>query len=33
MKEFDNATVAVQTGNTMWLGTFRGDRVAYMNAP
>ncbi len=33
MKEFDNATTAVQTGNTLWLGTFRGDRVAYMNAP
>ena len=33
MKEFDNATTAVVIGNTMWLGTFKGDRVAYMAAP
>jgi hypothetical protein len=32
-KAFDNATVAVQAGNLMWLGTFRGDRVAYLPAP
>ena len=32
-KEFDNATTAVQTGNTLWLGTFKGDRIGYMNAP
>ena len=33
MKEFDNATTAIQTGPTLWLGTFKGDRIAYMNAP
>ena len=33
MKEFDNATTAIETGNTLWLGTFRGDRVVYMTAP
>ena len=33
MKEFDNATTAVQVGDTLWLGTFKGDRIAYMNAP
>lgn len=32
-KEFDNATTAVQVGNVLWLGTFKGDRIAYMNAP
>jgi hypothetical protein len=32
-KAFDNATVAVQTGNIMWLGTFKGDRIAYLPAP
>lgn len=32
-KAFDNATVAIQTGNLMWLGTFKGDRVAYLPAP
>jgi hypothetical protein len=33
MKEFDNATTAVQIGDTLWLGTFKGDRIAYMRAP
>jgi hypothetical protein len=33
MKEFDNATVGVVVGPTLYLGTFKGDRVAYMNAP
>jgi hypothetical protein len=33
MKEFDNATTAVVAGNLLWLGTFRGDRIAYMPAP
>jgi len=32
-KEFDNATSAVQVGQTLWFGTFRGDRMAYMPAP
>jgi hypothetical protein len=32
-KAFDNATVAVVAGNLLWLGTFRGDRIAYMPAP
>jgi hypothetical protein len=33
LKEFDNATSAVQVGQTLWFGTFRGDRMAYMPAP
>jgi sugar lactone lactonase YvrE len=33
MKAFDNATTAIVAGNMMWLGTFRGDRVAYMPPP
>jgi hypothetical protein len=33
MKEFDNATSTVQVGDTLWFGTFRGDRMAYMPAP
>jgi len=33
MKEFDNATTAVRAGNMLWLGTFKGDRIAYMPAP
>lgn len=33
MKEFDDATTAIRVGDTLWLGTFKGDRVAYMNAP
>jgi sugar lactone lactonase YvrE len=33
LKEFDNATSTVQVGNTLWFGTFRGDRMAYMPAP
>ncbi|HEY4031508.1 MAG TPA: SMP-30/gluconolactonase/LRE family protein [Caulobacteraceae bacterium] len=32
-KAFDDATTAVVAGNLMWLGTFRGDRIAYMPAP
>jgi hypothetical protein len=32
-KEFDNATSAVQVGHTLWFGTFRGDRMAYMPLP
>lgn len=27
--EFSNGTVALQVGKTLWLGTFRGNRVAY----
>jgi hypothetical protein len=30
---FDNATSTVQVGQTLWFGTFRGDRMAYMPAP
>ncbi len=30
LKEFDNATSTVQVGDTLWFGTFRGDRMAYM---
>jgi hypothetical protein len=33
MAAFDNATTAVVAGNLLWLGTFKGDRVAYMPAP
>jgi hypothetical protein len=33
LKVFDNATSAVQVGQTLWFGTFRGDRMAYMAAP
>lgn len=33
MKQFDNATSTVQVGDTLWFGTFRGDRMAYMPAP
>jgi hypothetical protein len=33
MAQFDNATTAVLAGRMMWLGTFRGDRIAYMTAP
>jgi len=28
--EFSNATVALQVGKTLWLGSFRGDRIAYV---
>ena len=28
--EFSNGTVALQVGDTLWLGNFRGDRVAYV---
>ena len=27
--EFSNGTVALEVGKTLWLGNFRGDRVAY----
>src|SRR5580658_10283403 len=33
LKVFDDATSAVQVGDTLWFGTFRGDRMAYMPAP
>jgi hypothetical protein len=33
LPEFDDATSAVQVGDTLWFGTFRGDRVAYRPAP
>jgi hypothetical protein len=32
-REFDDATSAVQVGQTLWFGTFRGDRVAYRSVP
>jgi hypothetical protein len=31
--QFDDATSAVQVGQTLWFGTFRGDRVAYRQEP
>jgi hypothetical protein len=30
--EFSNGTVALQVGKTLWLGNFRGDRIAYVPA-
>ena len=33
LAEFDDATSAVQVGQTLWFGTFRGDRIAYRSAP
>jgi hypothetical protein len=33
LKVFDNATSTVQVGQTLWFGTFRGDRMAYRAAP
>ena len=33
LKVFDDATSTVQVGKTLWFGTFRGDRMAYMPAP
>jgi hypothetical protein len=33
LAEFDDATTAVEVGNTLWFGTFRGDRVAYRTLP
>ena len=33
LAEFDDATSAVQVGDTLWFGTFRGDRLAYRAAP
>jgi hypothetical protein len=33
LKDFDDATSAVQVGQTLWFGTFRGDRMAYMPLP
>ncbi|HEY4029504.1 MAG TPA: SMP-30/gluconolactonase/LRE family protein [Caulobacteraceae bacterium] len=27
---FSNGTVALEVGKTLWLGTFRGDRIAYV---
>lgn len=29
--EFGDATVGLQVGNTIYVGTFRGDRIAYLN--
>jgi hypothetical protein len=31
--QFDAATSGVQVGDTMWFGTFRGERMAYRAAP
>ena len=31
--EFEGGTSAVQVGNTMWIGTYRGERIAYRPAP
>ena len=31
--QFDNGTTAIQVGKEVWIGTFRGDRIAYLPAP
>ncbi len=31
--QFDNGTSTVQVGDTLWIGTYSGDRVAYLPAP
>jgi sugar lactone lactonase YvrE len=33
METFSNGTVAVEVGKTLWVGTFRGDRLAIFPAP
>ncbi|HEX3836963.1 MAG TPA: hypothetical protein VHW25_08395 [Steroidobacteraceae bacterium] len=33
LKVFDDGTSAVQVGQTLWFGTFRGDRMAYRSLP
>jgi hypothetical protein len=33
LAQFDDATTTVQAGQTLWFGTFRGDRVAYRSMP
>ncbi len=33
LKVFDDATSAVQVGQTLWFATFHGDRVAYIELP
>jgi SMP-30/Gluconolactonase/LRE-like region len=33
LPQFADATTAVQVGQTLWFGTFRGDRVAYRVVP
>ena len=33
LPQFADATTAVQVGQTLWFGTFRGDRVAYRPVP
>jgi hypothetical protein len=30
---FDNGTTTLQVGQDLWIGTYRGDRVAYLPAP
>ncbi len=30
---FGDGTTTVQIGQTLWIGSFRGDRVAYLAAP
>ena len=30
---FDNGTTTLQVGKELWIGTYRGDRVAYLPAP
>ena len=33
LPQFADATTAVHVGQTLWFGTFRGDRVAYRPVP
>ncbi len=30
---FSDATTALQVGNELWIGTYKGDRVAYVRLP
>jgi hypothetical protein len=32
-RQFDDGTSTVQVGHLLWIGTFRGDRVAYRGVP
>ena len=33
MEGFAASTAAIQIGNEMWLGTYRGERIAYFSVP
>jgi hypothetical protein len=31
--QFDNATTAIRAGGVLWIGSYMGDRVAYVPEP